>query len=262
MVRAYTSRICGGDIANIRAIPAEIGGGFGGKTIIYLEPVAYMLSKKAGRPVKMVMSREEVFRGSGPTSGAVVEVKLCAMKDGRIVAAQALLKYQAGAFAGSPVNQGAMCAFASYDLPNVDVVGYDVLSNRPKTAAYRAPGSPISAYGVESCVDELARELKIEPLRLREINAAKEGTKAAHGPTWTNIGYQQTLEAAKNHPHMKIPLGPNQGRGIASGFWFNIGGESAASVHINEDGTASVVEGNPDIGGSRASMAMMAAEVL
>src|SRR5258708_35956710 len=99
----------------------------------------------------------------------------------------------------------------------------------------------------------------MDPRRLREINAAKDGTKAAHGPTWANIGYQQTLDAAKSHPNMKIPLGPNQGRGIASGFWFNIGGESAASVHINEDGTASVVEGNPDIGGSPPPMAVMAA---
>jgi CO/xanthine dehydrogenase Mo-binding subunit len=262
MVRGYTSRIVGADIADIRAMPAEIGGGFGGKTIVYLEPVAYMLSKKSGRPVKMVMSREEVFRASGPTSGATIEVKLGATKDGRIVAAQAILKYQAGAFPGSPVNQGAMCAFASYDLPNVDVIGYDVLSNRPKTAAYRAPGSPIAAYGVESCVDELARELGIEPLCLRELNAAKEGTKAAHGPTWANIGYQKTLEAVRNSEHYKIPLGPNQGRGIASGFWFNAGGDSSASVHVNEDGTVSVTCGHPDIGGSRASMALMVAEVL
>ena len=107
MVRAYTSRIAGAeDNASIRAIPAEIGGGFGGKTIIYLEPVAYMLSKKSGRPVKIVMSREEVFRATGPTSGAVVEVKLGAKKDGRITAAKAVLKYQAGAFPGSPVQQG------------------------------------------------------------------------------------------------------------------------------------------------------------
>jgi CO/xanthine dehydrogenase Mo-binding subunit len=149
-----------------------------------------------------------------------------------------------------------------YDIPHVSIVGYDVVSNRPKVAAYRAPGAPNSTFGTESCMDELARELKIDPLKLRELNAAKEGTKAAHGPTWANIGYQQTLEAAKAHEHLKHRLGPNQGRGIASGFWFNIGGESAASVYINEDGTASVVEGNPDIGGSRASMAMMAAEVL
>src|SRR6202163_2175688 len=111
-------------------------------------------------------------------------------------------------------------------------------------------------------MDELAEELGIEPLRLREINAAKDGTKAAHGPTWVNIGYVQTLAAARASAHLNTPLGPNQGRGIASGFWFNIGGESAASVYVNEDGTATVVEGNPDIGGSRASMAMMAAEVL
>ncbi|HEX5321923.1 MAG TPA: xanthine dehydrogenase family protein molybdopterin-binding subunit [Stellaceae bacterium] len=262
MVRAYCAKLLGTDIANIRAIAAEIGGGFGGKTLVYLEPVALALSKKCGRPVKMVMSREEVFRGTGPTSGGVIEVKIGAKKTGEIVAAHLVLKYQAGAFAGSPVGPGCMCAFAMYDIPHVNITGYDVVSNRPKVAAYRAPGAPISSFGVESCLDELARELKIDPLRLREINAAKDGTKTAHGPTFVNIGYMQTVEAAKNHPHMQAPLGPNQGRGIASGFWFNIGGESSASVHVNEDGTIIVAEGSPDIGGSRASMAMMAAEAL
>src|SRR5947199_603507 len=262
MVRAYTARICGGDIANIRAIPAEIGGGFGGKTIIYLEPLAYMLSKKSGRPVKMVMSREEVFRATGPTSGAVVEVKLGAKKDGQITAARTVLKYQAGAFPGSPVQQGCICSLAVYDLPNAETIGYDVLCNRAKVAAYRAPGAPIGSFAVESCVDELARELKIDPLKLREINGAKEGTKATHGPTWVNIGYQKTLEAAKASEHLRTPLGPNQGRGIASGYWHNAGGESSAACHINEDGTVTVTEGHPDIGGSRASMALMVAEVL
>jgi CO/xanthine dehydrogenase Mo-binding subunit len=262
MVRGYTARIVGADIASIRAIPAEIGGGFGGKTIVYLEPVAYMLSKKAGRPVKMVMSREEVFRATGPTSGAVVEVKLGAKRDGRLTAAQAVLKYQSGAFPGSPINQGCTCAFAMYDIPNAVVTGYDVLCNRPKVAAYRAPGAPIASFGVESCIDELARELGIDPLALREKNAAKDGTKAVHGPTWVNIGYVATLEAAKASEHLKSPLGPNQGRGIASGYWHNAGGESSAAVHVNEDGTVTVTGGHPDIGGSRASMAMMAAEVL
>ena len=262
MVRAYTSRICGADIANIRAIPAEIGGGFGGKTIIYLEPLAYTLSKKSGRPVKMVMSREEVFRATGPTSGAVVEVKLGAKKDGHITAAQTILKYQAGAFPGSPVQQGCICGMAVYDFPNALTVGYDVLCNRPKVAAYRAPGAPIGSFGVESCVDELAEALGIDPLRMREINGAKDGGKATHGVTWNNIGYQKTLEAAKASEHLKTPLGPNQGRGIASGYWHNAGGESSAAVHVNEDGTVTVTEGHPDIGGSRASMAMMVAEVL
>jgi CO/xanthine dehydrogenase Mo-binding subunit len=262
MIRAYCAKLIGIDIANIRVTPAEIGGGFGGKTLIYLEPVALALSRKAGRPVKMVMTREEVFRATGPTSGGIIEVKLGAKRDGTIVAADLVLKYQAGAFPGSPVQPGCMCAFAMYDLPNVNIVGYDVVSNRPKVAAYRAPGAPISSFGVESCLDELASALGIDPLALREKNAAKEGTRAVHGPTWTNIGYLDTLAAAKNHPNYQIPLGPNQGRGIACGFWFNVGGESSAAVHVNEDGSVSVASGSPDIGGSRASMAMMAAETL
>src|SRR3984885_9882777 len=262
MIRAYCAKLLGIDMAQIRVMPAEIGGGFGGKTVVYLEPVALALSRKAGRPVKIVMSREEVFRGPGPTSGGVIEVKLGAKYDGTITAAELVLKFQAGAFAGSPVAPGCMCAFAMYDLDNVTITGYDVVSNRPKVAAYRAPGAPISSFGVESCIDELARELGVDPLALREMNAARDGTKTPYGPTLVNVGYIPTLEATRNHPNFKIPLGPNQGRGIASGFWFNIGGESSAAVHVNEDGTASVIEGNPDIGGSRASMAMMAAEVL
>jgi len=262
MIRAYCAKLLDIDIANIRVTPAEIGGGFGGKTLVYIEPVALALSRKTGRSVKIVMTREEVFRGTGPTSGGVIDVKLGAKRDGTIVAAELVLKYQAGAFPGSPVQPGCMCAFAMYDLPNVHITGYDVVSNRPKVAAYRAPGAPISSFGVESCLDELARELQIDPLSLREKNAAKEGTKAVHGPTWTNIGYLETLAAVKNHPNYRIPLGPNQGRGIACGFWFNVGGESSAQVHVNEDGSISVASGSPDIGGSRASMAMMAAETL
>src|SRR5690348_11715552 len=262
MVRAYCAKLLGIDISDIRAIPAEIGGGFGGKTLVYLEPVALALAKKTGRPVKMVMSREEVFRGTGPAAGAVVEVKLGAKKDGTLTAGEVVLKYQAGAFPGSPVGPGCMCAFAMYDIPNAKVTGYDVVSNRPKVAAYRAPGAPNSSYGVESCLAELADQLGIDPLALREKNAATDGVKAAHGPTWANIGYLQTVEAAKNHPHLKVKLGKNQGRGVASGFWFNIGGESSAACHVNEDGSVTVVEGNPDIGGTRAAMAMMAAEAL
>src|SRR6202023_2903483 len=250
MVRAYCAKLLGIDISDIRAIPAGTGGGFGGKTLVYLEPVALALAKKTGRPVKMVMSREEVFRGTGPAAGAVVEVKLGAKKDGTLTAAERVLKYQAGAFPGSPVGSGCMCAFSMYDIPNAKVTGYDVVSNRPKVAAYRAPGAPNSSYGVESWLHELADQLGIEPLALREKNAAKDGVKALHGPTWQNIGYAATVEAAKNNPHLKEPLGPNQGRGVASGFWCNIGGESSAACHINEDGTAVVAVGTPDVGGA------------
>jgi CO/xanthine dehydrogenase Mo-binding subunit len=262
MVRAYTAKLLGMNMSNIRVNPAEIGGGFGGKTLVYLEPIAVALSKKSGRTVKMQMTREDVFRASGPTSGAAVEVKLGARKDGTIVAARQVLKYQAGAFAGSPIGPGCMCGFAMYDLPNVDVVGYDVVSNRPKVAAYRAPGAPITSFAVESLMDELAIKLGIDPLTLREKNAAKNGTKTHYGPTHQNIGYTAVLAAVKSHPHWKSPLKQGQGRGLATGFWFNIGGESTAQVHVNEDGSVTAATGSPDIGGSRASIGMMVAEVL
>ena len=262
MVRSFVSGLLKIDMSKIKVTAAEIGGGFGGKTTVYLEPLAVMLSGKAGRPVRMAMTREEVFRGSGPTSGAAMTVKIGATKDGRITAGDATLYFQAGAFPGSPVGPACMTAFTPYDLENVRVVGFDVVSNRQKVVAYRAPGAPISEYAVESIVDELASELGIDPIEFRSRNAAKEGTQAAYGVKFGAIGMQETLDAAKATEHYKTPLGPNQGRGVASGFWFNIGGESCAGIRINEDGTVSLTEGSPDIGGSRASMAIMAAEVL
>jgi CO/xanthine dehydrogenase Mo-binding subunit len=262
MVRAQCARLLGWDTSKIRVTASEIGGGFGGKTVVYLEPIALALSKKARRPVKMVMTREEVFRASGPTSGAHMRVKVGARLDGRIVAAEAELKYQAGAFPGSPVQPGAMCAFAPYDIENVKVVGYDVVTNRPKVAAYRAPGAPISEFAVECVVDDIAARLGMDPIGLRLKNAARQGTKAAYGPKLGPVGLVETLEAARAHDHWKAPLAKNQGRGIASGFWFNIGGETSASLQLNEDGTLSLTVGTPDIGGLRASMCMMAAEEL
>ena len=262
MVRSFVAQILKQDMSTVRVTPAEIGGGFGGKTTVYLEPLAVVLSHKAGRPVKMAMNREEVMRASGPTSGSAMWVKMGATNDGKIVAGEAVLYYQAGAFPGAPVGPGCMTAFAPYDCENVKIDGYDVVSNRPKCVAYRAPGAPISEYAVECVVNELAEKLGVDPLALREQNAAKEGTQAAYGPKFGPVGYLDCLEAAKSGDHYQSKLGPNQGRGISSGFWFNIGGESCADVIVNEDGSVTVAEGSPDIGGSRASMAIMAAETL
>jgi len=262
IVRNFCSKLLDMDVSKLRVTASEIGGGFGGKTVVYLEPLALALSRKACQPVKMVMSRTEVFQATGPTSGSKVWVKIGAKKDGRLVAAEALLKYQAGAFQGSPVQPGCMCAFAPYDIENVKVIGFDVVVNRPKVAAYRAPGGPISEFAVESVIDDICKQLKIDPLEFRLKNAAREGTRAAYGPKFGPIGLVQTLEAARAHPNYRVPLKANQGRGIASGFWFNIGGETCAALNLGEDGSVALVAGTPDIGGSRASLAMMAAEEL
>jgi CO/xanthine dehydrogenase Mo-binding subunit len=260
VVRALTAKLLNKSVGDVRCAPAEIGGGFGGKTVVYLEPVAALLSQKSGRPVKITMTRDEVFKATGPTSGSSMWVKMGVTKDGKITAADGVFKFQAGAFPGSPVMNACLCAFAPYAIENAHTVGYDVVCNRPKSAAYRAPGSPISAFAVESVVDMLAKKIGMDPLELRRKNAAVPGTTMIYGPKMTHGGYVETLEACLNHPAWKAPLGKNQGRGVASGYWFNGGGESSASVQINADGTVLVASGSVDVGGSRASMALMAAE--
>jgi CO/xanthine dehydrogenase Mo-binding subunit len=260
VVRALTAKLLNKPVGDVRCAPAEIGGGFGGKTVVYLEPVAALLSQKCGRPVKITMTRDEVFKATGPTSGSSMRVKMGVKKDGTITAAEGVFKFQAGAFPGSPVMNACLCAFAPYAIENAHTTGYDVVCNRPKSAAYRAPGSPISAFAVESVIDLLAKKIGMDPLELRRKNAAGPGTPMIYGPKLAHGGYMETVEACLNHPDYQKPLGPNQGRGVASGYWFNGGGESSASVQITADGTILVATGSPDIGGSRASMALMAAE--
>ena len=262
VVRAYTAQLLGMKVGDLRVYPAEIGGAFGGKTVVYVEPVAVTLARKSGHPVKVVMSREDVFRATGPTSGASMTVKIGVKRDGTITAAEGLFKLQAGAFPGSPFMSTCMCAFAPYDIANARAVGYDVVSNRPKVAAYRAPGSPIGAFAVESVLDTLAQKIGMDPLKLRLKNAARAGTQMLSGAKLAHDGYAETIKALLDHPGYNAPLGKNQGRGVASGYWFNGGGESSATVHVNDDGTVVVATGSPDIGGSRASMAIMAAETL
>ena len=261
-MRALTAQIMGKALGDIRVTPAEIGGGFGGKTVAYLEPVAATLSRKSGLPVRVMMSREEVFRASGPTSGASMWVKVGVKNDGTIVAVDGIFKFQAGAFPGSPVMNGCLCAYAPYDIPNQRAIGWDVVSNRPKAAAYRAPGSPIASFAVESVIDMCAKKIGMDPLALRHKNACRIGTPTLAGPKHAHAGYIETVEALQKHPAYQVKLGPNQGRGVASGYWFNGGGESSATLQINADGTILIATGSPDIGGSRASMAIMTAETL
>lgn len=261
--RQQTAEILQIPVAKVTVIPCEIGGGFGGKITVYLEPVAALLSKKSGRPVKMIMNRAEVFEGTGPTPGSFVRVKIGATKDGRITAADAWMAYDAGAYPGGMVVCGAMCIFACYDLANARVHAYDVCLNKPKTSAYRAPGSTQAAFACESVIDELAEQLDIDPIEFRLRNAAKEGTRRVDGPIYPRIGVVETLEAARKTDHYRAPLsGQHRGRGVATGFWFNAALKSSVTANVNPDGSVTLVEGSTDIGGTRTSVAMQFAETL
>jgi CO/xanthine dehydrogenase Mo-binding subunit len=155
-----------------------------------------------------------------------------------------------------------MTVFTPYDIENAYVEGFDVVVNKPKVAAYRAPGAPQAEFAAEMVINEIAHELDIDPIDIRLKNAAKEGTQTLYGPKLKTVGLVECLEACKQSDHYKTALKENQGRGVAAGFWFNIGGQSSVTINMNPDGTATLVEGSPDIGGSRASMQLMAAEEL
>ena len=262
-VRDQTARFLGIPIGQVKAIPMEIGGGFGAKGITYVEPIAALLSRKTGRPVKVQLTRTEVFEATGPTSGTKIKVKIGATKDGKLIAGEAELIYEAGAFPGSPVGAAVQCMMGQYDIPNGHLTAIDVVINRPKAAAYRAPGAPAAAFCMETALDELAEKLGIDPLEFRLMNSGKEGSRRVTGPVNPHVGYIETLQAAKEHQHYNTKLeGKLRGRGVASGFWGNNSGPASAVAVVNSDGTVSLTEGSPDIGGSRVAMAMHVAEVL
>lgn len=274
---AFTVRqqLCGllqEPLSRIRVVPMEIGGGFGGKIVTYLPPVAALLSKKTGRPVKITMDRREVLEATGPTPASWMRVKLGADADGRITAAEAEIAFDAGAFPGSPVPAACATVFACYDVPAGCVNGYDVCLNKPATRAYRAPGATQAAFALETVIDELCEQLGIDPVEFRLQNAAQKDTRRVDGPKYDRIGMWETVEAIRNSEHLAKPLdkqatpkyspGGRRGRGVASGFWFNAGMKSAVSANVNPDGTVTLIEGSTDIGGTRASLAMQLAETL
>ena len=255
--------------SRIRVTPLEIGGGFGGKIPIYLEPIVVTLSKlSAGRPIKAIMDRKSVFEASGPAPGGLLKIKVGSTKSGKLTAATADIWLEAGGYPGAAVDPAAQCVFAPYDIPNTRIDGYDVVVNKPKSAAYRAPGSPQAAFAMESAVDELCDLGGFDKLEFRLNNASKEGTRRGDGVVFPRIGNIEVIEAAKKSDHWNSPLGipaardVKRGRGVASGYWFNVGLKSSVNLALNADGTVQLLEGSTDIGGTRASISMQAAEVL
>ena len=248
------------DSSKIRIQQSELGGGFGGKTTFYTEPVAIVLSKKAKAPVKMTLTRVEVLKGTGPVSGTQSRIKMGCKKDGTIVAVDAELIFQTGPYSGSAFTNAPQAMLTRYEIKNVRTISYEVVSNRPKVSSFRAPCVPQVVFGVEDCVSELAKKVGMDPIDFRMKNAIVKGHKTIYGETFNEIGFVETLKAAKECDHYKSPVPKGQGRGIACGFWFNRGGETTGTMNLAPDGTVNIILGTADVAGSRMSMSMMAAE--
>ncbi len=250
------------DSSKIKVQQSELGGGFGGKTAFYAEPIAIQLARKARRPVKITFTRSEVFRGTGPVSGTQSRIKIGCRKDGTITAAEAELVFQTGPYSGSAFTNAPQAMFTRYDLPNVKTVSYEVVSNRPKVASFRAPCVPQVVFGVEDVLSELATKIGMDQIEFRLKNAMADGATTIYAEKFGKIGFIETLEAAKNCEHYKSPVPKGCGRGISTGFWFNRGGETSSSLQVAPDGSVTITLGTADVAGSRISISMMVAEEL
>lgn len=246
----------------INVIPMEVGGAFGGKIYAILEPLAVTLSRKAGRPVKLVMSRAEVFRATGPGAPSHITVKTGVRKDGTITACYCKLVLDAGAFPGAPVAGASLVGLAPYKTDNLKIEGYDVVTNKPRVQAYRAPGGTPAGFAVEAHMDEVAEKLNIDPLKFRMINAVDEGDRMTNDEIFNRIGLKEVLKSISKHPAWTTPIQPgaNRGRGVALGFWRGATLTSSATVNVHPDGTITMNTGQVDITGTRTSLGQIVAQ--
>ncbi|MDO9333583.1 MAG: xanthine dehydrogenase family protein molybdopterin-binding subunit [Dehalococcoidales bacterium] len=246
----------------VKLVPVEIGGAFGGKSYLPLAPLCALLAMKTGRPVRMEMSRDEVLRDGRPAPGSVTTIKIGVTKKGYITAASATFIYDAGGF---PEMSHTMFVrgntFSQYKIPNIKIEAFDVLTNTVPVTYYRAPSTPQSHFAIESQMDLISRALGMDPLQFRIQNSTAEGDTTPSGEILPKVGFKETLERMAEYLRQKGSLqGENRGRGVACGFWHGAAGSFGAYVNVNIDGTVTLVIGVTDVSGSRTSIAQIVAE--
>ncbi len=269
------------DVADAVAIPERqvrvesvpIGGAFGGKFGL-IEPLAAAAAFTSRRPVRLVYTRSEDLLAGNPAPQSVINVKLGAKHDGTLVALQAEIIFDTGAYAGSAVGLGAYILGSTYRCPNLDIRGYEVLTNKVGVGAYRAPGAPQVTFALESAVDELCQALEMDPLEFRLKNGLKQGdaTLDRRNPHWPRIGLLDCLEKVREHPlwakRRETTALPDElrgwkvGTGIAAGGWPGGTEPAAAACRMETDGTLTVVVGTVDLTGSDSALGLIAAEGL
>ncbi|MGH7760380.1 MAG: xanthine dehydrogenase family protein molybdopterin-binding subunit [Candidatus Dormibacteraceae bacterium] len=258
-VRDEISKVLDAAPHEVRVISMPVGGGFGGKVNL-LETLLVLLAQKARRPLRLTLTRQQEFLMGRPAPAARFEIELGAKRDGTLVALRARYYYDNGATGGWHAGITGMFLGSTYRIPNFDITGYEVATNKTPTDAYRGPGGPQAYFALESALDELASTLKIDPIELRLTNASREGDLNAEGSPWPRIAMVECLEAARRHPLYTAPVGKGEGVGVALASWGGARSPAAAGCRVEPDGTVSVLVGSPDISGSSTGLALIAAE--
>jgi CO/xanthine dehydrogenase Mo-binding subunit len=243
----------------VRVIPMPVGGGFGGKVEL-LEPLLALIALRVRRPVRLALARSHEFLVGHPAPAAEFALELGARRDGTLVALRARFHFDNGAAAGWHAGLAASFLAGTYRIPNFDVRGLEVSTNKTPVDAYRAPGATQAYFALETAMDELATRLDMDPIRLRLLNVSREGDATADGGRWPRIASVEVLEEAGRHPVYAAPVAAGEAVGVALGSWGGARTPSAAGCRVEPDGTLAVTVGSPDISGTATGLAMIAAQ--
>ena len=259
-VRDAVAQALGADPSRVRVVPMPVGGGFGGK-IVQIEPLVALLARSVGRPVRLQFTRSEEFLVGRPAPGCELQVELAANADGDLVALRGEVVFDNGAAGGWHTGVACELMASTYRIPNLLLVGREVATHKIPATSYRAPGAPQAYFALESCLDDLARLLGMDPVQLRLRNASREGDPRGDGSPMPRIGFAECLEAAARHPVYTEPRTDGEGVGVASGGWIGGYGPASAICRLERDGKVTLHLGSVDISGTDTGFAIAAAEV-
>jgi CO/xanthine dehydrogenase Mo-binding subunit len=259
--RSEVARALGIAAQKVRVVTTEVGGAFGAKYAL-VDPLVAGLAWKLQRPVRLVYTRNEDFLAGTPAPGVIMRVKTGARRDGSLTALAATIIVDTGSFPGGTAGIVSLLLGGTYRFPNLLIDAYEVLTNKPGCGAYRAPGAPQACFAIEGQMDELARELGLDPLDFRIKNAAVEGDPMPTGSPWPRIGGREVLETLADQPawRERDRKGSGEGVGLAFGGWPGGTQPASAACRLNDDGTLAVVVGSADISGTKTGFALLAAE--
>jgi len=265
--RSEVSDVLGIPENQIRVIPVECGGGFGGKIRALCEPITAVLAKVTGRPVRYVMTRREELIAGMPAPQVIIRLKTGVKRDGTLMAIDAETIIDSGAFSGAVLAVSAVFIGSMYKWPSFDLRGFEVLTHKPSVAAYRAPVAPQTIFAIESHMEQIARDLGLDPVEFRMRHLIQEGDPMVNGQPWQSNGAKQVLARIAEHPHWKTRKqwvaagkdGRRRGVGLALGGWLGGLQPTGATVRLNPDGSLAVLTGQVDIAGTNIALAQIAA---
>ncbi len=258
-VRQFVAQALQMNEADVVVQPMTVGGGFGAKFVLF-EALVGLLALRAGRPIKLVLDRSDDFIATINAPRSSYEVTLGADASGKITAIEAEIKHDTGYFSHSPYQLAGTMIGSWYPAANLKIRSTEIYTNRPGAAAYRAPGLTAMAFVLEQLVDELAQELGMSPLAMRQLNAAQTGAPMADGTPWPSQELSQLLDVAASHPLLSAPKSPGEGVGISIGMMRGSTEPASATARLVGDGSLQISVGSIDLTGTNSALGQIAAE--